>query len=52
MRMTMREPDIYNYNDFRNYLADFRKYHYARDKRCSKSSLSKLLDLPNTRRGW
>ncbi len=49
MCMTTLEPNIYEYNDFRKYLADFQKYHYARDKRYSKSSLSKLLGLPNTR---
>ena len=43
------EPNIYEYNDFRKYLADFQKYHYTREKRYSKSSLSKLLGLPNTR---
>jgi uncharacterized protein (TIGR02147 family) len=43
------EPDIYDYNDFRKFLSDFQKYHYAREKCYSKSSLSKLLGLPNTR---
>lgn len=45
----MIEPNIYEYNNFRKYLSDFQKYHYTRDKRFSKSSLSKLLGLPNTR---
>jgi uncharacterized protein (TIGR02147 family) len=47
--MTTSEPNLYEYNDFRKYLADFQKHHYAKDKRYSKSSLSKLLGLPNTR---
>jgi uncharacterized protein (TIGR02147 family) len=42
-------PNIYDYNDFRKFLADFQAFHYATDKRYSKSSLSKLLGLPNTR---
>jgi uncharacterized protein (TIGR02147 family) len=47
--MATQEPNIYEYNDFRKYLADFQAYHYPRDKSYSKSSLSKLLGLPNTR---
>jgi uncharacterized protein (TIGR02147 family) len=42
-------PNIYNYNDFRKFLADFQAFHYTSDKTYSKSSLSKLLGLPNTR---
>ena len=49
MHMATLEPTIYEYNDFRKYLADFQKYHYAIDKQYSKSSLSRLLGLPNTR---
>jgi uncharacterized protein (TIGR02147 family) len=42
-------PNIYDYNDFRRFLADFQAFYYAADKRYSKSSLSRLLGLPNTR---
>jgi uncharacterized protein (TIGR02147 family) len=42
-------PNIYEYNDFRKFLADFQAFHYATDKTYSKSALSKRLGLPNTR---
>lgn len=47
--MEKQGPNIYEYNDFRKFLADFQAFHYATEKRYSKSSLSKLLGLPNTR---
>jgi uncharacterized protein (TIGR02147 family) len=47
--MEKQGPNIYEYNDFRTFLADFQAFHYATEKRYSKSSLSKLLGLPNTR---
>lgn len=47
--MNTSSPNIYDYNNFRNFLADFQKVRYAADKKYSKSSLSKMLGLPNTR---
>ena len=41
-------PNIYDYNNFRNFLGDFQRSRYASDKNYSKSSLSKMLGLPNT----
>ncbi len=42
-------PNIFEYNDFRKFLADFQKSKQLEDKRFNKSNLSKLLGLPNTR---
>lgn len=47
--MNKQSPNIYDYNDFRKFLADFQEFHYATDKTYSKSTLSKRLGLPNTR---
>jgi len=42
-------PSIFNYNDFRRYLSDYQDVRQRFDKTFNKSSLSKLLGLPNTR---
>lgn len=47
--MKEKLPNIYEYNDFRNYLADYQKAKWAVDKSFTKSHFSKLLMLPNTR---
>jgi uncharacterized protein (TIGR02147 family) len=47
--MKTSTTNIYDYNNFRNFLADFQKARNALDKKYSKSSLSKMLGLPNTR---
>ena len=47
--MKTRKPVIYNYNNFRQYLADCQQARQDTEKRFTKSALSKLLGLPNTR---
>jgi uncharacterized protein (TIGR02147 family) len=47
--MKTKLPDIYEYNDFRKYLRDFQLAKSSTDKRYTKSNLSRLLGLPNTR---
>jgi uncharacterized protein (TIGR02147 family) len=47
--MRTAPPNIYDYNNFRKFIADFQEFYYSRDKSYSKSSLSRLLGLPNTR---
>jgi uncharacterized protein (TIGR02147 family) len=47
--MKTRKPVIYNYNNFRQYLADCQHSRQDTEKRFTKSALSKLLGLPNTR---
>ena len=42
-------PVIYSYNNFRRFLADCQQARQTAEKRFSKSALSKLLGLPNTR---
>ena len=42
-------PVIYEYIDFRKYLADFQAYRFSLDTTFSKSAFSRLLGLPNTR---
>jgi uncharacterized protein (TIGR02147 family) len=43
------KPVIYHYNNFRQYLADCQQARQAAEKGFTKSALSKLLGLPNTR---
>ena len=47
--MKTKKPIIYDYNNFRQYLADCQKARQAVEKRFTKSAVSKLLGLPNTR---
>jgi uncharacterized protein (TIGR02147 family) len=42
-------PAIYSYNNFRRFLADCQQARQTTEKRFTKSALSKLLGLPNTR---
>ncbi|MBK9577948.1 MAG: TIGR02147 family protein [Fibrobacteres bacterium] len=46
---TQKLPNIFEYNDFRKFLADLQKAKQSEDPRFNKSNLSKLLGLPNTR---
>lgn len=47
--MKTKTPNIYEYNDFRKYLADYQKARQAQDKSFTKSLFSQLMQLPNTR---
>jgi uncharacterized protein (TIGR02147 family) len=45
----MKTPNIFSYNDFRSYLADYQKARWTADRSFNKSRFSTLLGLPNTR---
>jgi uncharacterized protein (TIGR02147 family) len=45
----MKTPNIFSYNDFRAYLADYQKARWAIERDFNKSRFSTLLGLPNTR---
>lgn len=47
--MKEKLPNIYNYNNFRKYLADYQKARYSYNKSFTKSNICKLLGQPNTR---
>ena len=47
--MKTKLPVVYEYNNFRKYLSDFQSARQAYDPSFSKSSLSRILGLPNTR---
>lgn len=47
--MKQNLPNIYEYNDFRKYLADYQKARQSFDKSFTKSLFSQLMMLPNTR---
>ena len=47
--MKTKLPIIYEYNNFRRYLADYQAARERDDKRFSKSEFSRRLGLPNTR---
>jgi len=47
--MGEKEPSVFEYNDFRRYLADFYGFHHLKDKSFTKSAFSVKLSLPNTR---
>lgn len=47
--MTNKRPDIYLYNDYRKYIADFQKWAFCLDRSYSKSHMTRLLGLPNSR---
>jgi uncharacterized protein (TIGR02147 family) len=42
-------PNIYEYNDFRTFIADYHKAKHEQDPSYTKSLMSKLLGLPNSR---
>jgi len=45
----MREkPNIFSYNNFRNYLLDFYEYKHSEDKFFTKASICRELGLPNS----
>lgn len=45
----MDAPDLYSYNDFRKYLADWQAHRQSLDPDFSKSEVSRQLGLPRTR---
>ena len=47
--MKTKLPSVYEYNNFRKYLSDYQNARQAHDPGFSKSSLSRILGLPNTR---
>lgn len=47
--MKSQLPNIYEYNDFRKYLADYQRARQSTDKSFTKSHFSQSLMLPNTR---
>ncbi len=49
--MTMKEklPNIFNYNNFCTYLADYQTVRQKYEKKFNTSNISKLIELPNTR---
>jgi uncharacterized protein (TIGR02147 family) len=47
--MKHKLPVIYEYNDFRRFIADFHKAKHEQDPTYTKSLMSKLLGLPNSR---
>ncbi|MBF0430259.1 MAG: TIGR02147 family protein [Fibrobacteria bacterium] len=42
-------PNIYAYNDFRKFIADYQKARHAIDKSFTKTEFCKLLGIPNAR---
>jgi uncharacterized protein (TIGR02147 family) len=47
--MKTTQPSIYEYNDFRKFIADFQKAQQATDRTYTKSHMTQLLGLPNSR---
>jgi len=47
--MKTKLPSVYEYNNFRKYLSDYQSARQAYDPGFSKSALSRILGLPNTR---
>jgi uncharacterized protein (TIGR02147 family) len=47
--MNNKLPLIYEYNDFRKFIVDFYKAKHEQDRSYTKSLMSKLLGLPNSR---
>lgn len=47
--MKEKLPNIYEYNNFREFLADYQKARQMYEKKFNKSNISKLIGLPNTR---
>lgn len=45
----MNLPSIYDYNDFRRYLDEYQKARQKMDPSFTRSGISKLLHMPNTR---
>ena len=49
MKKQQKQPSIYEYNDFRKFLADYQNARVTSEQTFTKSEFSRLLDLPNTR---
>jgi uncharacterized protein (TIGR02147 family) len=47
--MKTDRPSIFEYNDFRKFIADYQQARQKQDASFSKSQMSRLLGLPNTR---
>jgi uncharacterized protein (TIGR02147 family) len=47
--MKTNRPNIYEYNNFRKFIADFQDAAYRQDRSYTKSHMVKLLGLPNSR---
>jgi uncharacterized protein (TIGR02147 family) len=47
--MNDKSPLIYEYNDFRKFIADYQTARHEQDPSYTKSLMSKLLGLPNSR---
>jgi len=47
--MKTQQPSIYEYNDFRKFIADYQKAKYEYDHSYTKSYMSKLIGIPNSR---
>jgi uncharacterized protein (TIGR02147 family) len=49
MHTTENKPNIFGYNDFRQYISDYQSARLKHDRSFSRSTFSKMLGLPNTR---
>lgn len=47
--MNKKLPNIYEYNNFRNFVADYQKALEKQDRSYSKSTICRRLGIPNTR---
>jgi len=47
--MKTNPPNIFEYNNFRRFLADYLKQRAAKDKSFNKSSMCRMLGIPNSR---
>jgi uncharacterized protein (TIGR02147 family) len=47
--MKIKLPSVYEYNDFRKFISDYQKGRFAQDHSYTKSHMSQLLGLPNSR---
>lgn len=47
--MNAQIPSIYEYNDFRKFIADYHKIKHQSDNTYTRSRMSQLLGLPNSR---
>lgn len=47
--MNMSLPSIFEYNDFRKFIADYQRAMHMMDRTYTKSRMSQLLGLPNSR---
>jgi uncharacterized protein (TIGR02147 family) len=47
--MNIKLPSVYEYNDFRKFISDYQKCRFAQDHSYTKSHMSRLLGLPNSR---